>query len=201
MTKGPERLSNQRCAWACAESAYGRYHDSEWGVPVHDDRKLFEMLVLEGFQAGLSWLTILKKREAFRKAFSHFVPSKVARYGARDLNRLVNDKGIVRNRLKIEAAITNARAFLAVREEFGSFDEWIWRFTNGKTLRAKRRVETFAELPRESVQSRAMSRELRRRGFRFVGPVICYAFMQAVGMVDDHLAGCFKARNFQKASR
>lgn len=194
MTKGPERLSKQRCAWACVDPAYTRYHDNEWGVPVHDDRKLFEMLVLEGFQAGLSWLTILKKREAFRKAFSRFDPRKVARYDARDVNRLLTDKGIVRNRLKIEAAVTNARAFLAVQEEFGSFDAYIWRFTGGKTLRSKRRAKTFAQLPCESAQSRAMSQDLKRRGFRFVGPTICYAFMQAVGMVDDHVAGCFRSK-------
>jgi len=201
MIRGPERPSKQRCAWACADPAYTRYHDSEWGVPVHDDRKLFEMLVLEGFQAGLSWLTILKKREAFRKAFSRFDFRTVARYGTRDLRRLLDDSGIVRNRLKIEAAITNARAFLALREEFGSFDEWIWQFTKGKTLRPKKRVRTFTELPTESPQSRAMSVELKRRGFRFVGPIICYAFMQAVGMVDDHLAGCFRAADFQKGSQ
>jgi len=188
------QVEARRCAWANSDPLYVAYHDDEWGVPVHNDRKLFEMLVLEGFQAGLSWLTILKKRDAFRKAFGRFDPRKVARYTRRDVNRLSKIKDIVRNRLKIEAAITNARAFLAVQKEFGSFDCYIWQFTGGKTLRRKRRARTWQDLPTESPESRAMSADLKRRGFRFVGPVICYAFMQAVGMADDHLAGCFRNR-------
>jgi len=188
------RVRRQRCAWADSDPLYAAYHDEEWGVPVHDDRTWFEFLVLEGFQAGLSWLTILRKRENFRKAFANFDPAKVARYAKRDVNRLLRDKGIIRNRLKIEAAIANARAFLAVQNEFGTFDAYIWRFTGGKTLRRKRRARTWAELPTQSPESRAMSKDLRRRGFRFVGPTICYAHMQACGMIDDHLAGCFRAR-------
>lgn len=188
------QVEARRCAWANSDPLYVAYHDDEWGVPVHNDRKLFEMLVLEGFQAGLSWLTILKKRDAFRKAFDRFDPRKVARYTDRDRTRLLADVGIVRNRLKIEAAITNARAFLAVQKEFGSFDRYIWQFTGGKMLRRKKRARTWQNLPTESPESRAMSTDLKRRGFRFVGPIICYAFMQAVGMADDHLAGCFRNR-------
>ena len=184
----------RRCAWANSDPLYIAYHDDEWGVPVHDDRKLFEMIVLEGFQAGLSWLTILKKRDAFRKAFGRFDPRKIARYTRRDVDRLSKNKDIIRNRLKIEAAITNARAFLAVQKELGSFDSYIWQFTGGKTLRRKKRAKTWQDLPTESPESRAMSKDLKRRGFRFVGPIICYAFMQAVGMADDHLAGCFRNR-------
>ena len=184
----------RRCAWANSDPLYVAYHDDEWGVPVHNDRKLFEMLILEGFQAGLSWLTILKKRDAFRKAFGRFDPRKVAGYTRRDVNRLSKNKDIIRNRLKIEAAITNARAFLAVQKEFGSFDSYIWQFTGGRTLRRKKRAKTWQDLPTESPESRAMSKDLKRRGFRFVGPIICYAFIQAVGMADDHLAGCFRNR-------
>ena len=184
----------RRCAWANSDPLYIAYHDDEWGVPVHDDRKLFEMIVLEGFQAGLSWLTILKKRDAFRKAFGRFDPRKIARYTRRDVDRLSKNKDIIRNRLKIEAAITNARAFLAVQKELGSFDSYIWQFTGGKTLRRKKRAKTWQDLPTESPESRAMSKDLKRRGFRFVGPTICYAHMQACGMADDHLAGCFRNR-------
>ncbi|MFH1732281.1 MAG: DNA-3-methyladenine glycosylase I, partial [Planctomycetota bacterium] len=188
----------RRCAWANSDPLYIAYHDDEWGVPVHNDRTLFEMLVLEGFQAGLSWLTILKKRDAFRKAFGRFDPRKVARYTRRDVNRLSKKKDIVRNRLKIEAAITNAGAFLVVQKEFGSFDSYIRHFTGGKTLRLKKRARTWQDLPTESPESRAMSADLKRRGFRFVGPIICYAFMQAVGMADDHLAGCFRAAKISR---
>jgi DNA-3-methyladenine glycosylase I len=184
-----------RCAWANTDPLYVDYHDNEWGVPVHDDRLLFEFLVLEGFQAGLSWLTILKKRDAFRKAFRNFEPTKVARFRKRDVDRLMNDAGIVRNRAKIEAAINNAKAFLVVQKELGSFDAYLWSFTGGKTLRAKKRATDFKELPCESAESRSMSKDLKSRGFRFCGPVICYAHMQACGMVDDHLAGCFRAKD------
>jgi len=195
VTAPPSPTDRPRCAWANAHPLYVAYHDREWGVPVHDDRTWFEFLVLEGFQAGLSWLTILKKRDAFRSAFDRFDPRKVARYTPRDVARLLRDKGIVRNRLKIEAAIGNARAFLAVQQEFGCFDAYIWRFTGGNTLRRTRRARTWADLPTQSPESRAMSKDLKRRGFRFVGPTICYAHMQACGMVDDHLAGCFRAQS------
>lgn len=181
----------QRCPWAGSDPLYLRYHDDEWGVPVHDDRHLFEFLILEGAQAGLSWITILRKRDAYRKAFAGFDPRKVAKFGAAESKRLLADEGIVRNRLKISAAIDNANAFLAVQKEFGSADEFLWSFVGGKPVR--NRWQTPKQVPAETDESRAMSKELRRRGFRFVGPTICYAFMQAVGMVDDHVAGCFRA--------
>jgi DNA-3-methyladenine glycosylase I len=186
-------MTKKRCAWAESDPLYVSYHDDEWGVPVHDDRKWFEMLTLEGFQAGLSWLTILRKREAFREAFDNFDPKKIARYTARDAARLMKNSGIVRNRLKIAATIGNAKAFLEVQEEFGSFDSYMWTFTGGKTLRPKKRAKGFEQLPTESVESRAMSKDLKRRGFKFVGPTICYAHMQACGLIDDHLKGCFRA--------
>jgi DNA-3-methyladenine glycosylase I len=176
-----------RCLWAASEPNI-TYHDEEWGVPVHDDRKLFEFLLLEGAQAGLSWTTILKKRENYRKAFSDFRPEKIARYRARDVRRLLADAGIVRNRLKIQAAITNAKAFLAVREEFGSFDAYVWSFVGGKPIQNRRRQ--MSEVPAKTPESDAMSRDLLKRGFKFVGSTICYAFMQATGMVNDHLVTC-----------
>ena len=180
-----------RCGWASTPLSIA-YHDQEWGVPVHDDRTLFEMLVLEGAQAGLSWLTILAKREAYRAAFDFFDPELVARYDDRKVVQLLANPGIVRNRQKIEAAIQNARAFLAVQKEFGSFDAYVWRFVDGRPKRnAWRRLE---ELPSSTPESEALSQDLRRRGFRFVGPTICYAFMQAVGMVNDHLLDCFRYR-------
>jgi DNA-3-methyladenine glycosylase I len=183
-----------RCDWAGDDPLYCDYHDNEWGVPVHDDRRLFEMLILEGFQAGLSWITILRKREAFRAAFCRWDWMKVARFGEDDVRRLLGNRGIVRNRRKIEAAIGNARAFRRVREEFGTFDRYIWRFTDGTTLRPRKRATCFAELPTHSPESDAMSADLKKRGFSFVGTVICYAHMQATGMVDDHQARCFKAQ-------
>ncbi len=192
MSKKTTPPDKPRCAWANSHPLYAAYHDDEWGVPLHDDRKLFEMLVLEGFQAGLSWLTILKRRDAFRRAFDNFDPRKVARYTTHRKAKLLADSAIIRNRLKIDAAISNARAFLAVQKEFGTFARYIWRFTPSKTLRPRKRVRTFKELPVRSAESLAMSKDLRKRGFRFVGPTICYAFMQAVGIVDDHLAGCFR---------
>lgn len=167
-----------------------RYHDTEWGVPLHDDRKLFEFLVLDAFQAGLSWAIVLKKREAFRKAFSRFDPRKVAKYDARRVKTLLTDAGIIRNRMKIEATVANAGAFLDVRREFGSFDRYIWQFTGGKTK--KNRWRTLKQLPARSPESDAMSKHLKARGFRFVGSTICYAFMQAAGMVNDHLVSCFR---------
>ena len=177
-----------RCSWAGTDPLYIRYHDEEWGVPLHDDRRLFEMLILEGAQAGLSWITILRKRPAYRKAFDRFDPRKVARYDAKKKRALMADAGIVRNRLKIDAAVTNARAFLEVQKEFGSFDRYIWQFVGGAPIDTRRK--TMADVPARTAESDAMSRDLRKRGFRFVGSTICYAFMQATGMVNDHLAGC-----------
>ncbi|HKX19568.1 MAG TPA: DNA-3-methyladenine glycosylase I [bacterium] len=166
------------------------YHDTEWGTPSHDDRALFELLVLEGAQAGLSWLTILRKRAAYRAAFSRFDPEAVARFDAAQRRRLLRDPGLVRNRLKIDSAVTNARALLAVREELGSFDAYVWRFVGGTPIRKTRR--TPKDIPPETPESSAMSKDLRRRGFTFVGPTICYAFMQGAGLVDDHLVTCFR---------
>jgi DNA-3-methyladenine glycosylase I len=177
-----------RCAWAGTDPLYVKYHDEEWGVPLHDDRRLFEMLILEGAQAGLSWITILRKRPAYRKAFDNFDPKKVARYDARKKRALLADAGIVRNRLKIDAAITNARAFLDVQKEFGSFDTYIWQFVGGAPI--DNRPRTMEDVRATSPASDAMSRDLKRRGFRFVGSTICYAFMQATGMVNDHVGGC-----------
>jgi len=169
-----------------------RYHDEEWGVPVHDDRRLFEFLVLEGAQAGLAWSTILNKRDNYRRAFARFDPAKVARFGARDVKRLMADAGIVRNRLKIESAIGNARAFLEVRREFGSFDAYLWSFVDGRPLQNLRR--STKQVPAHTPVSDAISKDLKLRGFRFVGSTIVYATMQAVGMVNDHLAACFRRR-------
>ena len=169
-----------------------RYHDEEWGVPLHDDRKLFEFLILEGFQAGLSWRTILNKRQAFRAAFDGFDPERVSRYGDDETARLLADAGIVRNRQKVAAAITNAKLFLDVQREFGTFDRYIWQFTGHKTLRTPG-VVTMEIMPASTPESQAMSKNLKKRGFRFVGPTICYAHMQAVGMVNDHISECFRA--------
>ena len=177
-----------RCSWCGTDPLYVKYHDEEWGVPLHDDRRLFEMLILEGAQAGLSWITILRKRPAYRKAFDNFDPRKVARYDARKKRALLADAGIVRNRLKIDAAMTNARAFLDVQKEFGSFDRYIWQFVGGKPLVNRRR--TMKDVPARTAESDAMSQDLKKRGFRFVGSTICYAFMQATGMVNDHVASC-----------
>jgi DNA-3-methyladenine glycosylase I len=176
-----------RCPWATTEPAI-TYHDKEWGVPVHDDRLLFEFLILEGAQAGLSWITILKKRDAYRKAFDGFRPEKIARYGKRDVQRLLRNDGIVRNRLKIAAAIENAKRFLAVRREFGSFDTYLWSFVGGEPIQNHWRA--LADVPARTSESDAMSRDLLRRGFKFVGSTISYAFMQAIGMVNDHLVTC-----------
>jgi len=185
------RTARRRCAWATNPLSIA-YHDREWGVPVRDDRKLFEFLILEGAQAGLSWDTILKKRERYREVFDDFDPEKVARYGAKKKAQLLADAGIVRNRAKIEAAVGNARAFLAVRDEFGSFARYVWGFVGGKPLRNRR--PRGAPIPAQSAISDALSRDLKRRGFKFVGSTIVYAFMQAVGMVDDHMVGCFRRR-------
>jgi DNA-3-methyladenine glycosylase I len=182
----------KRCPWSLGSELYVRYHDEEWGVPVHDDRRLFEFLILEGAQAGLSWSTILNKRKSYRRAFARFDPEKVARFGARDIKRLLADAGIVRNRLKIESAIGNARAFLEVRREFGSFDAYLWRFVEGRPVQHRRR--SLKDVPPRTALSDAVSKDLRKRGFRFVGSTIVYAFMQAVGMVNDHLVNCFRYR-------
>ncbi|MGB9475942.1 MAG: DNA-3-methyladenine glycosylase I [Candidatus Udaeobacter sp.] len=176
-----------RCPWATAEPNI-TYHDKEWGVPVHDDRVLFEFLTLEGAQAGLNWTTILKKRENYRKAFDGFRPERIARYNARDVRRLLRDAGIVRNRLKIAATIENAKIFLSVRKEFGSFDAYLWSFVGGKPI--QNRWRRMANVPARTAESDEMSRDLQRRGFKFVGSTICYALMQAVGMVNDHLVTC-----------
>jgi DNA-3-methyladenine glycosylase I len=177
----------QRCPWATLEPNI-TYHDEEWGVPVHDDRLLFEFLILEGAQAGLSWTTILKKRANYRKAFGGFRAEKIARYGARDVRRLLGDAGIVRNRLKIAATIENAKRFLAVRKEFGTFNAYLWSFVGGKPIQNRRR--RMVNVPARTAESDAMSRDLQRRGFKFVGSTICYALMQATGMVNDHLVTC-----------
>ena len=182
-------MDKNRCGWA-KKPLEIEYHDNEWGVPVHDDRKLFEFLVLDGFQAGLSWSAILAKRDNFSKAFDDFESRKIARYDEKKIESLLQDAGIIRNKLKIKAAISNARAFLKVQEEFGSFDRYIWSFTNGKTI--VNHWRTMGEVPATSHESDAMSKDLKKRGFKFVGSTICYAFMQAAGLVNDHLVTCFR---------
>jgi DNA-3-methyladenine glycosylase I len=185
-----EGQSRPRCAWASDDPLYARYHDEEWGVPVHNDRRLFEMLILEGAQAGLSWITILRKRPAYRKAFDRFDPRKVARYDARKVRSLLQNAGIVRNRLKIEGTVKNAKAFLAVQKEFGSFDKFLWPFVGGAPR--VNVLRTTKDLRASSPESDALSHALKKRGFTFVGSTICYAFMQAVGMVDDHTETCWR---------
>ena len=193
------RRSKKRCEWAGTDPFYLAYHDIEWGVPVHEDRRLFEMMLLEGAQAGLAWITILRKREGYRQAFDGFDPVKIARYSDKRLEKLRDDEGIVRNRLKIAAARTNAKAFLDVRDEFGSFDEFIWSFTGGEPILNHWR--SLSELPATTPESDAMSRDLKKRGFKFVGSTICYAFMQAVGMVNDHVVSCFRYKELKSAPR
>jgi DNA-3-methyladenine glycosylase I len=188
-----------RCPWATRDPTYVAYHDVEWGVPLHDDERLFEMLVLEGAQAGLSWLTILRKRDAYRRAFDGFDAARVARYRDGRVSKLLADAGIVRNRLKILGAIRNARAFLAVQEEFGTFDEYIWQFTRQEPI--VNAWTSIANVPARTTESDAMSRDLKRRGFTFVGSTICYAFMQATGMVNDHLVSCFRYRELAGGGR
>lgn len=179
-----------RCAWSGADPVSVRYHDEEWGVPVHDDRKHFEFLILEGAQAGLSWITILRKRAAYRKAFANFNPVRVARYGKREVARLLRNAGIVRNRLKIEGAVKNARAFLAVQKEFGSFDKYVWRFVGGRPI--QNRWTHMKQLPARTPESDTLSQDLKQRGFTFAGSTIMYAHMQAAGMVNDHVIDCFR---------
>lgn len=183
-------MMKTRCAWCGSDPLYVAYHDEEWGVPVHDDRLLFEMLTLEGAQAGLSWLTILKKRENYRRAFHHFDFAAIAAYTPQDVQRLLGDPGIVRNRLKIESTIKNARGTLAIVEEFGSLASFLWRFVDGVPI--QNQWKTLSEIKPTTKQSDAMSKALKRRGFNFVGSTICYAFMQAVGMVNDHMSDCFR---------
>ncbi len=193
MTKGKEVILS-RCPWAQSDLMI-RYHDEEWGVPIHDDTRLFEFLILEGAQAGLSWETVLRKRDRYRTVFDGFDPLKIARYDAKRLRALLADPGIIRNRLKISAAITNARAFLEIQREFGTFDAFIWQFTGGKAIQKPRR--SLNHVPAQTELSDAMSKALKKRGFRFVGSTICYAFMQATGMVNDHLATCFRAADLR----
>lgn len=185
------RSDRPRCPWCGDDPLYQAYHDEEWGVPEHDDRRLFEFLILEGAQAGLSWITILRKREAYRRAFAGFDPEAVARFTDADLARLLQDEGIVRNRLKIASARDNARAFLEVQAAFGSFDAYVWRFVDGTPM--VNRPRHPGEVPAETPEARALSKDLKRRGFRFVGPTIMYAYMQSMGLVDDHLQSCWKA--------
>ena len=180
----------KRCEWAGNDPLYVQYHDLEWGVPQHEDRKLFEMLILEGAQAGLSWLTILRKRDGYFRAFDGFDPGIISEYDDAKVAELLSDAGIVRNRLKIAATIQNARSFLSVQDEWGSFNDYVWSFVNG--LPKKNSWEGLSELPAKTPESEAMSKDLAKRGFRFVGPTICYAFMQAVGMVNDHVVDCFR---------
>ncbi len=184
-----------RCTWCLGHPLLTRYHDTEWGVPLHDDRKHFEFIILDGAQAGLSWQTILLRREGYRRAFDNFDAEKVARYTARRVAKLLRDPGIIRNRLKVRSAITNARQFLKVREEFGTFDRYIWQFVGGKPC-----VNRFqpGQIPATSKQSNAMSKDMRARGFNFVGSTICYAYMQAAGMVNDHVTDCFRYREVQR---
>lgn len=181
---------NQRCAWASGDPLYEKYHDTEWGKPLKDDDMLFEFLILEGFQAGLSWITILKKRENFRKAFSNFNARKIAKYGQKDFDRLMQDAGIIRNRQKITAAISNAQVFLDVQNEFGSFSDYFWNFTNGKPIVNK--WKEMGQIPAKTKLAETISKDMKNRGFKFVGPTIIYAHMQATGMVNDHLVSCFR---------
>ena len=185
----------QRCEWANSSALYLDYHDTEWGVPVHDERTLFEFLILEGAQAGLSWSTILNKRQAYIQAFDNFEPTKVASYDDSEVQALLTNPGIVRNRLKIQAAIQNARSFLAVQDQYGSFDTYVWQFVDGKTVQNS--WKSLQEIPATTKESDAMSKELKKRGFTFVGSTICYAFMQAVGMVNDHTVDCFRWKELQ----
>lgn len=190
MNEASQDSNLPRCPWCLGSEVYVRYHDEEWGVPEHDDQRLFAKLILDGAQAGLSWITILKKREGYYRAFDGFDPEKMARYSARKMEALMNDPGIVRNRLKIQAAVTNAKAYLELREAEGSFDSFLWQFVSGKP---KRNAWTsMKDVPATSPESDAMSKELKKRGFKFVGSTICYAFMQAVGMINDHRADCFR---------
>ena len=188
-------LLKTRCAWCGESELYQAYHDQEWGVPLHDERALFEFLILEGAQAGLSWITILKKREAYRIAFDNFDVARVARYDERKIETLLQNSGIVRNRLKVQATVINAQKFLDIQKEFGSFDAYIWHFAGGKPIQNRR--ESVSEIPSSTEISDAMSKDLKRRGFKFIGSTICYAFMQATGMVNDHTTDCFRYKQLK----
>jgi DNA-3-methyladenine glycosylase I len=187
--------NNKTCEWPNNNPLMIEYHDREWGVPLHDDNKLFEYMILDAFQAGLSWNTIINKRDNFRKAFDNFDPVKISKYRDRKIQSLLNDAGIIRNRLKVNAAVTNAKAFLKVQKEFGTFDKYIWQFTGGKTIVNK--WKSIKEIPAKTKESDAMSKDLLKRGFKFVGSTICYAFMQAAGMVNDHITTCFRYKEVQ----
>jgi DNA-3-methyladenine glycosylase I len=179
-----------RCEWCGNDPLYMKYHDEEWGIPVHDDHKLFEMLILEGAQAGLSWITVLKKRENYRKAFNNFDPEKISKYSDKKIAKLLENPGIIRNRLKVNSTVTNAKAFLAVKKEFGSFERYIWQFVNHKPI--VNNFKSMKDIPAKTKLSDMMSKDLKKRGFKFIGSTICYAFMQAVGMVNDHTTACFR---------
>lgn len=186
-------MIQQRCTWPGEDELMIQYHDEEWGVPLHEDHKLFEFLILDTFQAGLSWRTILHKRENFRKAFANFDPVKIVQFDEEKIEELMQDAGIIRNRLKIKAAISNAKLFLGIQKEFGSFDQYIWQFTNGKTI--QNNIQTIQDIPTHNAASDKMSKELKKRGFKFVGTTICYAFMQASGMINDHLTSCLQQKS------
>jgi DNA-3-methyladenine glycosylase I len=188
--------NTKRCAWPATDPLMIEYHDTEWGVPLHDDRKIFEFLVLEGMQAGLSWLTILRKRENYRQACHQFDPERIAKYGAKDVARLMNNAGIIRNRLKIEAMVTNARKFMEVQKEFGTFDKYIWQFVNGRPI--QNRLRNLKDIVATSKESDVLSKDLKERGFKFVGSTIVYAHMQATGMVNDHVVDCFRYKELVK---
>ena len=190
--------SHSRCVWVSTDPLYQSYHDREWGVPERDDRALFEKIILDGFQAGLSWITILRKRDNFRRAFDGFDPQRIARYRPPRIEKLMSDPGIIRNRQKIEATVVNAKAYLALQNELGSFSDYLWQFTDGQTL--VNSFETPKQIPAKSPESEAMSKALMKRGFRFVGPTICYAFMQAIGMVNDHTIDCFRYAELTRAT-
>jgi DNA-3-methyladenine glycosylase I len=198
MPKQKTTAERIRCPWAQGD-LYSQYHDLEWGVPIHEDRLLFEFLILEGAQAGLSWSTILNKRDNYRKAFDHFDPKRVAKYNKTKQAKLLADPGIVRNRLKVDSAIQNAKAFLDVQREFGTFDKYIWQFVGGKPIQNTRK--SLKDVPARTVESDAMSKDLKKRGFNFVGTTICYAFMQAVGMVNDHLVDCFRHSEVKRSKK
>jgi DNA-3-methyladenine glycosylase I len=188
-----------RCGWANSDPLYTAYHDVEWGVPLHNDRKLFEMLLLEGAQAGLSWITILRKRENYRRAFDQFDPKKIVNYDMRKIKSLLSNEGIVRNKLKVEAAVENAKGFLRIQKEFGTFDKYIWQFVNDVPI--QNAWKNLKHVPALTAESTAMSKDLKRRGFNFVGPTICYAFMQATGIVNDHITGCFRHIEIRNLTR
>lgn len=195
--KAVEKIKKQRCQWVPeGNELYEAYHDEEWGIPVHDDRKHFEFLILEGAQAGLSWLTILRRREGYRKAFANFDPKVVAKFSEEKIEELLQNADIIRNRLKVVSAVVNAKCFLEVQKEFGSFDKYIWQFVNGKTIQNHRK--SIKEVPAETKESQALSKDLKKRGFKFVGPTIIYAHMQAIGLVNDHTCDCFRYGDLQK---